>query len=208
MHTVNSQLPSCSCTAFTLTGKYCSHLWAVHWYTTNGPADEWEGEKRLVCLHVQMLTCSFTAIASSDKMAERAASQFRAKQDRKLKLPHDATWDKETDKILKSLGTTTISAADDSDSASDSLDQTSLGRPLSNSGPYADAAKSAPSHAHTRSGVRLAAKLKQNLKQKLKSNRDRQPAIRQKTSSKTYHTHFVSPSGTRTAYSSFVRGSL
>jgi hypothetical protein len=43
-HTVDIHEPRCTCTEFDQTGKFCGHLWAVHWYQSNGPVDEWEGE--------------------------------------------------------------------------------------------------------------------------------------------------------------------
>jgi hypothetical protein len=43
-HTVDYAKPSCTCTQFGLKGKYCMHLWAVHWFSSNGPVHEWNRE--------------------------------------------------------------------------------------------------------------------------------------------------------------------
>lgn len=40
-HTVDHVKPHCTCTQLALTGKYCSHLWAVEWFKSNGPVSDW-----------------------------------------------------------------------------------------------------------------------------------------------------------------------
>ncbi|KIM87288.1 hypothetical protein PILCRDRAFT_271067 [Piloderma croceum F 1598] len=47
-HTVDYAQSSCTCTQFGLRGKYCMHLWAVHWFESNGPVHEWDREYQLI----------------------------------------------------------------------------------------------------------------------------------------------------------------
>lgn len=40
-YTATLQPPNCTCTKFTMTGKYCKHLWAAQWHKSNGSIDDY-----------------------------------------------------------------------------------------------------------------------------------------------------------------------
>lgn len=79
--------PHCTCTQFALTGKYCSHLWAVEWFKSNGPVSDWN------------------AAAASDTTAALAARSSFGKSSRATNIKHtrDEVFSSRVDELLGHL---------------------------------------------------------------------------------------------------------
>lgn len=82
-HTVEYNMPLCTCTVFLQTGKFCMHLWAVRWFVSNGPIQDW----------------SRTAV--SDLGAATVARTAYKSQKKDFKTPRDVDFMERVDRLLQ-----------------------------------------------------------------------------------------------------------